>query len=76
MNLSDFKDRINSLVNFVGFDYNDIPCGIDPINAEHFDMWYGEEAVVAKSIEEVFNIRIFDGKSLTEIFNDITNVDI
>ena len=76
MNLSDFKERINSLVSFVGFDYNDIPCGIDPINAEHFEMYCGEEAVVAKSIEEVFNIRIFEGKSLTEIFNDITNVDI
>lgn len=76
MNLSDLRERIESLVSFIGFDYNDKACGIDPINAKHFDMWCGDECVTAESIEEVFNVRIFEGKSLPEIFDNITNLDI
>lgn len=76
MNLSDLKKRINSLVSFVGFDYKDISCGIDPISENHFEMWYGDNFVIAKNIEEVFDIKIFDGKSLTEIFNNILNIDV
>lgn len=76
MSLLELKKRINSLVSFVGFDYNNTSCGIDPISENHFEMWYGDNFVIAESIEEVFDIKIFEGKSLTEIFNNISNIDV
>lgn len=75
MKLTDLKSRISSLIGFVGFDYDGTSCGIDPINANHFEMWCGDNAITAKSIDEVMNIKLFKGKSLTEIFNQITNID-
>ena len=73
MKLSDLKNRIASLSGFIGFDYNDTPCGIDPINQSHFEMWCGNDYITAKSIDEVMTTKIFNGNSLTDIFDKITN---
>lgn len=76
MNLSEFKERINSLVSFAGFEYNGKNCGIDPINREHFEMWYGGKSAVFENIDDVFENKFFDDKSLAEIFEKITDIDI
>ena len=75
MKLSDLKDRIASLSGFVGFEYNKKNCGIDPINQSHFEMWYGNDYIIAKSIDEVMAVKIFNGNSLTDIFDKISNFD-
>ncbi len=69
------KDRINSLIGFIGFDYKNQPCGIDPINHSHYEMWYGKKNFVAKSIDEVMSVQLFDGKSLNQICDNIKNID-
>ena len=35
----------------------------------------GENLVKAKSIDDVMNLKIFDGKTLDEIFEEITDFD-
>lgn len=75
MTIDDLKKHIESLVGVVEFEYNGITCGIDPINRSHYDIWYGEEYLKAKSIDEVMSAKIFDNKSLVEIFSSIRNID-
>lgn len=75
MKLLDLKNRIQSLVSYIGFDYNGVNCGIDPLARDHFDMWYGDEYYKAESIDDVMNYQLFNGKTLTEIFNDIENIE-
>ena len=75
MKLDDLKKHIESLIGVVEFEYNGTPCGIDPLSRSHYDMWYGEEYLMAKSIDEVMSAKIFDNKSLVQIFNRIRTID-
>jgi len=56
------------------FDCNGQNCGVDPFNCRHFDIWYGENFVGAKSIDEVFELLFFNGKLLIDIYEKITNI--
>lgn len=69
------KSRIENLLACITFDYNGKGCGIDPITRSQFDMWYGDEDYTAKSIDEVMSIKLFSGKSLTEIADNLTLID-
>ena len=40
-----------------------------------FDMWYGDESMTAHSIEEVMTTKFFDGKSMEDILDDITDLE-
>jgi hypothetical protein len=75
MSIDDFMERVESLVSYIGFEYKDIVCGIDPLSRSHFDMWYGDEYYKAESIDDVMNYPLFDGKPLTEIFEEITDLE-
>ena len=75
MNIKEFENYINSLTSHFLFDFNNKKCGVDPLSKDEFDVWYGEELHTVKSVEEVMTIPIFDGSSLTQIFNKIKNVD-
>lgn len=76
MTSDNLKNQIDSLISHVLFDYNGKPCGVDPINHHHFDVWCGDKVFSSKSINEVMETPFFDGKSLEEICNDITNIEI
>ena len=73
--LTDLRKHLNGLVGHVTFDYNGYSCGIDPLFKEEFEMWYGNDFVVVKSIDEVFNKPFFNGKALNDIWDDVTNID-
>lgn len=75
MNLSQLKDYVQKLTSHVLFEYNGTNCGIDPLARDHFDMWYGEKYYKAESIDDVMNYPLFDGRSLTEIFEEITALE-
>lgn len=70
------KYRINSLIQHVVFDYKGIPCGVDPLSHEKFDVWYGTKTETMTSIDDVMNKPFFDGKSLTEIIPEMENVEL
>lgn len=75
MSLNTFRDRVYSLISYISFEYNNTDCGIDPLAKDHFDMWYGDEYYKAESIDDVMSHPLFDGKSLTEIFDNISNLE-
>jgi len=75
MNIKSFRAQVESLSTHVLFEYNGQNCGVDPFNCKHFDIWCGENFAEAKSIDEVFELPIFDGKSLTDIYEKITNIE-
>ncbi len=65
------KARISEICSHFLFSYKGKDCGVDPFSETNFDMWCGEEYLKAKSIEAVMNTPLFDGKTLSEIANDI-----
>ena len=75
MTASNLKSRINELCTDITFKLNGKSCGIDPITHSHFDMWYGDKNYTANSIDEVMDIKFFDGKSLSEIADSLMLID-
>ena len=71
MSLNEIKDYISSLCSHLTFVFHGKSCGIDPISSDHFDMWYGDNAITVTSIEEVMKKPFFDGQSLQDIVDEI-----
>lgn len=71
MSLNEIKDYISSLCSHLTFDFHGKSCGIDPISPDHFDMWYGDNAITVTSIDDVMKQPFFDGKSLQDIVDEI-----
>lgn len=69
------KEFLGSLTGHVTFKYNDLFCGVDPLSNDTFDMWCGEDSMTANSIDEVMTTKFFDGKSLNDISDDITDLE-
>lgn len=70
------KNYISNLMGHVTFDYNGYSCGIDPLSLDSFDMWYGDKETTVDSVKKAFTIKFFDGKSLTEIWDDVTEINL
>ena len=75
MTITEIKNYLSQLTSHVLFDYNGYSCGIDPISQNEFNMWYGDNETTVKSIDEVMTSKFFDGKSLTEIWYDVTELE-
>lgn len=75
MTAKELSDRIGEMCSHVLFDYNGKACGVDPIEPSRFDLWCGEQSTVATSLDEVMTLNFFDGKSLSEIVDDIENLE-
>lgn len=69
------KEYLGNLTSHVMFEYNGYSCGVDPLARDNFDMWYGDESMTAHSIDEVMTTKFFDGKSLENILDDITDLE-
>ena len=76
MKINELKDRIAEIVTQITFTYNGKSCGVDPMSSTEIDMWYGDDFVTVGSIEEVMNTKLFDNKSLTDIFDDIDDLEM
>lgn len=74
MKLSEIKHYITDLIGHVTFEYNGYNCGIDPFSHDSYDIWYGEESANVDSIDKVMNLKFFNGKSLSDIWDDVTEV--
>lgn len=69
------KEYLGNLTSHITFEYDGKACGVDPLSLDKFDMWYGDKSMTAHSIEEVINTNFFDGKSLEDILDDITDLE-
>lgn len=75
MTITEIKDYLANLNGHVTFCYNGYNCGIDPLATDEFDIWYGNDEMTVNSVDKVMTVNFFDGKSLKEIWNDITELD-
>lgn len=75
MTFEELKSYISDFVSHVTFEYNGYSCGIDPLSQNNFEMWMGNKNITMHSIEEVFSVEFFDGKSLFEIWGNVVNVE-
>lgn len=75
MTISEVKKYLSDLIGHITFEYNGYSCGVDPITLNSFDMWYGDNVITVDSIDEVINNNFFDGKSLKDIFDNITELE-
>ncbi len=76
MTATELRKQVESLISHVLFAYNGKPCGIDPISHQQIDVWYGDAVFTAKSVDEAMNSPFFDGKSLSQICENMTNIDM
>lgn len=75
MSITKLKDYLENLTSHVLFEYNGQSCGVDPLSTNKFEMWYGSNGMTASSIDEVMTTKFFNGKSLTDIWDDITELE-
>lgn len=75
MTMKQFIKHLENLIGSVTFDYHGNSCGVDPINKNHYDVWCGDEIEIAKSIDDVLTIDIFEGKPLIDIFDECVDFD-
>lgn len=75
MTILELKNHLTNLIGHVTFEYNGHSCGIDPLSINKFDIWYGDDEATVDSIEKVLGEKLFDGKSLKDIWDDVTNLD-
>ncbi len=68
---TEIHNRLLEFATAFTFDYKNKHGGVDPFNDTEFDMWYGDTLITVCSIDEVMNTPIFDGKSLTDIVDEI-----
>lgn len=69
------KEFLENLTGHVTFEYNGLLCGVDPLSNNAFNMWCGEDSMTANSIDEVMTTKFFDGKSLNDISDDMTDLE-
>ena len=74
MSIYELKKHLRSLVGHVTFDYNGHSCGIDPLAKDLYALWYGDNEINLTSVDEVISLNFFYGKSLEDIWNNITNL--
>ena len=74
MKIEHLREEIESLASHILFEYKGMPCGIDPISMEHIDIWCGEDAVTATSVDEAMSYFLFNGKCLNDIAAEIQRI--
>lgn len=75
MSIRELKEYLTTVCSHVTFEYNGFNCGIDPLSRNKFDIWYGSDMMTVNSIDEVMTTEFFAGKSLEDIWDDITELD-
>lgn len=75
MTISELKDRLIKLVSHITFYYNGYACGIDPLSRNLYEVWCGDDSFSVSSVDEVLNDELFDGRSLIDIWDDVTDLE-
>lgn len=71
MNIQKLKKIILSFTQDIEFDFNGIHCSICPINAKRIILCYNGISKTYKSIDEAMSSTLFDGKSLSDICEQV-----
>lgn len=71
-NAEDIKSRLLEFCTLFSFFYKGIYCNIDPFSPTEFSVMCGGEEWDVDNIEDVMNKPFFVGRSLNEIYPEIT----
>jgi hypothetical protein len=71
MKAKQIEERLAEMASHFTFDYNGKTCGVDPLSRTRYEMWYGDTDMTASSLDEVMTTPFFNGKSLTDIADEI-----
>lgn len=69
------KNRIAEICTLFGFEYHGKDGNVDPYSQTEFLLFFDGAEKTVHSIDEVMSTPFFDGKSLAEIADEITNID-
>lgn len=75
MTILELKEYLRNLISCVTFIYDGYSCGIDPLTTDDFDMWCGDESITVHSIDEVMETEFFNGESLDDIWDDVSDLE-
>lgn len=75
MTIVQAKKYLDNLTSHITFVYDGHDCGVDPLSINSFDIWCDDDEINVSSVNEVFNAKIFNGKSLIDIWDDITDLE-
>lgn len=71
MNKADLYNEIDSLASDIEFDYKGIHGSVCPFNRSDVVISYGDTERRHTSIDNAMNDKIYDGKCLNEIANEL-----
>lgn len=71
MSIDDIKKILEVNFAHIAFDYAGEHCGVDPLAADRFDAWCGDEDAEFESVDELVESPFFNGKTLKEICDKI-----
>lgn len=72
MTVTQLRQRILDMTDDVCFAYDGKDCCINPHNDKRIDVGYNDTVTQCKSIDDVFDLPLFDGKALRDIVGEIT----
>lgn len=72
MTATQLRQRILDMTDDVCFAYNGRDCCINPHNDKQIDIEYNDTVTQCNSIDDVFDLPLFDGKALRDIVGEIT----
>ena len=68
---NDYDELILSLVQDVVFEYDNKTCCINPWSRTKFEVGYNDIVKIYTDIDDLMNDTIFDGRSLSDIADEI-----
>lgn len=75
MTIAAIKNTIENCINDVLFSYNGQSCGVTSEVHDYkpiYTLWFGEKYVDLDTVEDVLNYKLFDGKSLNDIYKNLS----
>lgn len=71
MSIDDIRKILEVNFTHIAFDYDGKHCGVDPLAADRFDAWCGDEDEEFESVDELIESPFFNGKPLKEICDEV-----
>lgn len=75
MSIQEVRDFIQSIASMLYFKYKGKDGHIDPYARNRILLWYNGKEQVVTSVDDAMNTPFIDGKSITQAFQDITNIE-
>lgn len=73
--VEEIRDRIAEICCLFGFDYKGKRYCVEPYSSTEFELWFDDETMTVDSIDKVMSTPFVDGKSISEVVDEIDIVE-